>query len=216
MYWTKKMNTIKSATFIVPMSRKRLARKISVGSSDEEESSEESITTTQPKTPTTKIHKDMFIMEYSPKSIVVMGETLDHSKELSALGGKYTQLRMGMGWLFAKIRQESVENYINTGEVVPYQYTQADRDRFAARNEAAKKASNPSPGLDKKMLRKLFKEFREAFDEDEEYDGTSIIEVIYQLEERYMEKLKESVSEEAKEESPTPSKKKTKRLARKI
>lgn len=125
------------------------------------------------------LKKELTITPYSERSFIVMGSgTHDHSDALVSLGGKYTQLRIGTAWLFPKIKQETVQHYIDTGEVKPYVYSQSDRDRFDRRN-------NPDFDI-KQKLREIFKEFRDAFDKDEDYEGISIIDVIDQLEEKHL------------------------------
>ena len=125
------------------------------------------------------LKKELTITPYSERSFIVMGSgTHDHSEALVSLGGKYTQLRIGTAWLFPKIKQETVQHYIDTGEVKPYVYSQSDKDRFERRN---------IPDFDiKQKLREIFKEFRDAFDKDEDYEGASIIDVIDQLEEKHL------------------------------
>lgn len=123
--------------------------------------------------PTIQSGTDLYITDYSAKSFVVMGDTLSHSGALTTLGGTFNpNLKIGNGWIFAKIRKQSVENYIDTGDIVPYVYTNQDKSKY----------NTPAPNA---QLRAIFKEFRYAFNADEQYEGISIINVIYQLEEKY-------------------------------
>ncbi len=122
---------------------------------------------------------ELYIVSYTDKSFVVMGDTLNHSGALVSLGGKYNpNLRIGQGWIFSKIRQESVENYIKTGEIVPYVYSKEDQAKYTKKSTTVRQPQQ-------EQLRKLFQDFREAFDPNEEYESSSIIEVIYQLEEKF-------------------------------
>lgn len=147
------------------------------------------------------LKKELTITPYSERSFIVMGSgTHDHSEALVSLGGKYTQLRIGTAWLFPKIKQETVQHYIDTGEVKPYVYSQADKDRFDRRN-------NPDFDI-KQKLREIFKEFHDAFDKDEDYEGISIIDVIDQLEEKHLgvQKItaKPRLSKPVVKEEPSP------------
>jgi hypothetical protein len=116
-------------------------------------------------------HRDLFVMPYTDKSFVVTGDTINHTRALVELGGKYNaQLRIGQGWIFAKPRQNSVEKYIATGEIEPFVYSTTTYERKNNTEE----------------VRQIFKEFRGAFDDDKDYVGSSIIEVISKLEEKYL------------------------------
>ena len=156
----------------------------------------------------TNVGTDLYIIPYTERSIVVMGDTLNHSNALVTLGGKYnTNLRIGQGWIFAKVREDSVRQYIETGEIHPYVYSREDQAKFEKKpnNEAARES-----GVSEQQLRKLFREFRDAFDVDEEYEGSSIIDVIYQLEEHHLSKTA------IKKTAESPKRQPNKRLARKI
>ena len=120
---------------------------------------------------------ELYIIHYSPKSFVVLGETLDHTDALMRLGGKYTELRnlSNKGWLFAKIREESVKKYINTGEIEPYVYSKEDRAKFEKQKE--------DPEL---KIKKIFRELKEAFDIGADYEGVAILDVIAQFEKQYL------------------------------
>lgn len=140
---------------------------------------------------------DMYVVQYSEKSFVVMGDTLSHSDALTKLGGKYnTNLRVGQGWIFAKAREDSVKNYIETGEIVPYVYPKDVQNKY----QSQKRTSNGE--ADQKLI-KIFRELRDAFDADAEYDGKDIIEVIHQLEEKYLSK-KSPVKAVPKKKKATP------------
>lgn len=143
-----------SETGIEKNTKKRLARKI------------------QSSTPQNE-SIDLQIIDYTDKSIVVVGDTLTHSNALGTLGGKFNMnLKCGKGWIFSKMRKESVEKYINTGEIEPYVYD--------------KSAYTKKPIANKDVLQKLFREFREAFDADKDYEGENILDVINQLEEKWL------------------------------
>lgn len=143
------------------------------------------------------LEKELTISPYSDKSFIVMGSgTHNHSDNLTTLGGKLTPLRIGLSWLYPKFKQESVQHYIDTGEVKPYVYSQADRDRFQRRND-------PDFYI-KQKLREIFKEFRDAFDIDEDYEGISIINVIDQLEEKHLGVQKITCKPRLSKEEPSP------------
>jgi hypothetical protein len=137
-----------------------------------------------PSTPTEPV--ELTIVPYTEKSIVVMGDTSSHINALGELGGKYTNLRIGMGWLFAKVREDSVREYIETGEVKPFVYSNEAKERF----EKARAEESPPPDkvVAEETLYKLFRELRGAVDAEDDYEGGSILEVIHQLEERYLSK----------------------------
>ncbi len=156
----------------------------------------------------TNIGTDLYIMPYTERSIVVMGDTQNHSNALVTLGGSYnTNLRIGQGWIFAKIREDSVQKYIETGEIHPYVYSKEAQAKFG--NKPNNVAAGVS-GVSEQQLRKIFREFRDAFDADEEYEGSSIIDVIYQLEEHHLSKTA------IKKTTESPKRQPNKRLARKL
>lgn len=73
----------------------------------------------------------IYIVDYTVNSFIVLGDSLGHSSELGKLGGTWVEnLRIGSGWLFAKIRKESVENYIKTGEIKKYEYSEKELEKF--------------------------------------------------------------------------------------
>nr|QBK87486.1 MAG: hypothetical protein LCMAC201_03960 [Marseillevirus LCMAC201] len=183
---------------------KRLARKIGHGE-DEPVSLSESTTVL--------VVTDLYIMPYTDRSFVVMGETLDHSNALTLLGGKYnTNLRIGQGWIFAKVREESVRKYIESGEIIPYVYTEQDQAKYNQKKVDTKETVDLS-----KEFRNLFRELREAFDSDEDYEGKSIIEVIYQLEEKYLPRGVVSIKADTKEiPKTTPENQNLKRIVKNI
>ena len=116
---------------------------------------------------------ELQIIDYTEKSFVVVGDTLTHSNALGTLGGKYNMnLRIGKGWIFSKMRKESVEKYIATGVIEPYVYD--------------KSAYGKKQAVDKDTVKKIFREFREAFDPDAEYEGEVVLDVISQLEKKWL------------------------------
>lgn len=178
--------------------KKRLARRVSVTPANNKAVKRND----PPKKKVVTGGTNLFITPYTERSFVVMGDTIDHSNALVALGGKYnTGLRIGQGWIFAKVREESVQKYIDTGEIEPYVYSKEDQNKFEQRN-----GGSGGGGIGEKQLRTIFRELREAFDTNEDYEGTSIIDVIYQLEERHLPR---------KEEPKSSPKQAPKRLARK-
>ena len=155
------------------MSQKRLARK----NHQEIESELDSDLDSKVKV-NNELGKDLHIVPYTEKSIVVMGSTLNHSKALVSLGGKYnSNLKIGQGWIFAKVRQESIENYIQTGEIVPYIYSQTDKNKYAIQN----KDNSDTNG---KIL-KIFLELNNAFNSNDDYEGSVILNVINQIETKF-------------------------------
>lgn len=52
--------------------------------------------------------------KYSEKVIVLRGDTKDYKEELKQLGGKYnTKLQDGAGWIFPKISEDKVTEFIS-------------------------------------------------------------------------------------------------------
>lgn len=128
---------------------------------------------------------NLYIMDYSEKSFVVMGDVINHSNALASLGGKFCyNLKTGQGWLFTKVKKESVQKYIDTGEIVPYQYTDEEKQQF--RDREAQKLQQKND--DKREMIRLFGELRGAFEPLEDYEGSSIINVIKQLQDKYIGK----------------------------
>ena len=119
---------------------------------------------------------DIYISDYTPKSFIVMGNTLSHANNLGKLGGKPAPLgQLGTQWLFAGYRRESVKNYIETGQVVPAKWTGATTS-----STAPSRGSSARPDYSG-----LFEEFKNAFEKDAEYTGESILEVIQLLQQKY-------------------------------
>jgi hypothetical protein len=125
----------------------------------------------------------LYICDYSAKSFVIMGDTITHAEALKKLGGTFTQLRTGMQWLFANFRRPSVEKYINNQVIEPFQYDEKTKNEWREKN--SKKPSDNSMT----KIKLLLNELKSAFDADEEYDGSSILSVIQQLENKYSQGL---------------------------
>ncbi len=122
---------------------------------------------------------DIYISDYTPKSFIVMGNTLSHANNLGKLGGKPAPLgQLGTQWLFAGYRRESVKNYIETGQVVPAKWTGATNSSTST--TPGRGSSGPRPDYSG-----LFEEFKNAFEKDAEYTGESILEVIQLLQQKY-------------------------------
>jgi len=156
------------------MSHKRLAVKNTIDSDDESEQLSSEKHSNEENT----LGEDLYISQYTDKSFVVLGNTLNHSKALVSLGGSYnTGLRIGQGWVFAKFRQESVEKYIKTGEVVPYDYSKSDKFNYNQKQVIVKD--------DTDKIKLIFNELRNAFDLNNDYEGSSIIDVINQFEAKF-------------------------------
>lgn len=113
---------------------------------------------------------DLQLVEYSEKSFVLLGDTIDHASNITKLGGTYnTRLKCGPGWIFSNTRKESVKKYLDTGKVEPYVYTKEDKNKYAKNLETSK----------------IFKDLINAFDSDCEYSGESIIDAIKQVQKKY-------------------------------
>jgi len=114
---------------------------------------------------------ELFVTDYSDKSIIVTGNTIPHSNNLKKLGGNYNpMLKTGGGWIFAKYREDTVLDYIKTGNVAPLiskNYKQ----------EILKKT-------DLAVL--IFKDLKNAFEVDEEYRGDIILAVLNEYEQKYV------------------------------
>jgi len=55
------------------------------------------------------------VAEYSDKSFVVSGPTIDYKNKLKELGGKWNPyLKTGPGWIFSNKRKASVQEWMNT------------------------------------------------------------------------------------------------------
>jgi hypothetical protein len=150
----------------------------------------------------------LFITPYTDKSFVVLGETLEHTKALTQLGGKFNpSLKMGAGWIFSNLRQDSVRKYIDTGEIVPYVYTEQDKAKYTTQN---KKVDNNNI-----QLKVLFEELCEAFDPKCEYEGGDIIDVIKKFQQKYLQ-IQDTPKLSLKSSTTTNDIKPTKRLAKKV
>jgi hypothetical protein len=74
---------------------------------------------------------NIYIVDYTVNSFLVLGDSLGHSSELLKLGGLWKDdLKIGSAWLFSIIRKESVENYIKTGTIKKYEYSDKDLEKF--------------------------------------------------------------------------------------
>jgi len=122
---------------------------------------------------------NLIITPYTEKSFVVLGNTLDHADALTQLGGSYnSNLRIGPGWIFAKIREKSVKYYIETGEIKKYEYSNEEKEKY--------RTSPNTVNTNKVELKKLFGELRNAFKEDCDYEGKDIVELIIKFEQKYI------------------------------
>lgn len=120
----------------------------------------------------TQDNTELIFTPYSEKSFVITGsKTIEHSKALVDLGGKFNHsLRVGPGWIFSKTREESVRKYIQTGEIIPYVW---NKEQFV--KEKRKAVHNND----------MFNELRNAFDLSLTYKGNDIISVIDKIEQKY-------------------------------
>tara|TARA_Y100000389_G_scaffold113948_1_gene111097 strand:- start:2068 stop:2574 length:507 start_codon:yes stop_codon:yes gene_type:complete len=61
--------------------------------------------------------KDIFLEEYTDRSIVVRGETRQYKEDLKKLGGKYnSRLRGEPGWIFPKSKQNDIVKFMKEGK----------------------------------------------------------------------------------------------------
>lgn len=115
----------------------------------------------------------IYIKTISPKAFLVCGRGIScHIKNFVILGGKETidKFTNEYCFLFSEARRESVQRYINTGEVKRFEYSKEQIEKF--KKETDKKRSN---NLQKKLtLKRVFKYAREAIDLNCEYTGQSI------------------------------------------
>ena len=74
---------------------------------------------------------DLYIEQYTEKSIVVRGDTIKYKYDLKVLGGKYNaNLRDSPGWIFPKTSEKNIKNFISQGirkvsEEIPNNYQQS-------------------------------------------------------------------------------------------
>lgn len=69
--------------------------------------------------------QDIYVQEYTPKSLVVRGNTKVYKDQLKQMGGKYnSRLRddesssgVSPGWIFAKNKRDLIDSFLYTGEV---------------------------------------------------------------------------------------------------
>ena len=61
--------------------------------------------------------KDIFIEEYTDRSVVVRGETRQYKEDLKKIGGKYnSRLRGEPGWIFPKSKQDVIVKFMKEGK----------------------------------------------------------------------------------------------------
>ena len=61
--------------------------------------------------------KDIYLEEYTDRSIVVRGETRQYKEDLKKLGGKYnSRLRGEPGWIFPKSKQDDIVKFMKEGK----------------------------------------------------------------------------------------------------
>jgi len=122
---------------------------------------------------------ELIISDYTSKSFIVMGDTIPHSSALTILGGQYTQIKIGNAWLFSMARKPSVELYIETGEIMPYQYPSNSGN-----------GAQSKPVFDfRKIFNAFFSEGISAFDPDSDYVGRDVKHTVSLLEEKYLTKI---------------------------
>jgi hypothetical protein len=135
----------------------------------------------EPKSSSSIVVSDLILIPYTARSVVVTGNTLSHTKALTQLGGTFNPnlKNLGGGWVFAKAREESIQAYITTGEINPYIYP---------KKEFEPKRDNQQSQLAETQLRRIFRELRSAFNLKEDYEGSAIHDVFYQIEEKHLSK----------------------------
>lgn len=138
---------------------------------------------------------DIFILPLSEKSFIVKGNILEHGSKLTELVGKYSSDKEG--YIFANFRKPSVLHYISTGEVIPYKYTEEQKRQYIQTTHVSKSTPNSVSNTCSKervwtmfQLKSIFQEIRDAFDADSYYKGESVIDVMNQIEEKYLPKPK--------------------------
>lgn len=115
---------------------------------------------------------DIYIVDYTENSFLVMGNTISHSKNLGGLGGTFGPTKKyGVQWLFAGFRKESVKKYIKEGIVEPAKWV--------------KKETTQAEKVVDQRMKFLFEELKGAFDSESEYMGESILNVFKLLEQKY-------------------------------
>jgi hypothetical protein len=149
----------------------KIAKPVEVESYESYEPETQPVSQSQPSSKNSTLRgnnqNSLIVTEYTEKSVVVTGDTVFHSKNLQKLGGKFNpNLKIGAGWIFSKTRKESIENYIKTGEILPFVF-------------------NSKVVKDSESLTKVFAMLKTAFNEDEEYDGKDIIETIKRIEKEF-------------------------------
>lgn len=61
--------------------------------------------------------KDIYVEEYTDRSVVVRGETRQYKEDLKKLGGKYnSRLKGEPGWIFPKSKQNDIVKFIKEGK----------------------------------------------------------------------------------------------------
>ena len=74
---------------------------------------------------------EMQLQDYTERSFGVYGNTKPYKDSLKKMGGKFNpRLQNGPGWVFANHLRGNVEKYIETGEVIEFQWRErGDNDR---------------------------------------------------------------------------------------
>jgi len=133
---------------------------------------------TQRETKETPKKTQLYLADYTDKSFVVTGDTLEHSKALLELKGTFNpKTKLGPGWIFSKARKESVENYINTGTITPFVF---DKSKFNGFSKSSKDKSSAE------ILEPVFKDLSLAFEAELEYTGDSILDTIQKIKDKYI------------------------------
>ena len=61
------------------------------------------------------MNSQLYIEDYSEKSIVVRGETRKYSEQLKKFSGLFnSNLRGGAGWIYSKNKREEIQAFINS------------------------------------------------------------------------------------------------------
>jgi len=153
---------------------------------------------TQRETKETPKKTQLYIADYTDKSFVVTGDTIDHSKALLELKGTFNpKTKLGPGYIFSKARKESVETYINTGTITPFVFDRSKFNGFLSKSSKDKSSE--------KILEPVFKDLSLAFEAELEYTGDSILDTIQKIKDKYI--VPPVVPKVSKKEKPKFSKK---------
>ena len=113
--------------------------------------------------------KDIFLEEYTDRSVVVRGETRQYKEDLKKLGGKYnSRLRGEPGWIFPKSKQNDIVKFMKEGKrLVSEEEAQAGEARtleWESKRNIEKKTYSSSSSNDNAVLVDMIKKLTERID----------------------------------------------------